>query len=148
MSHVIIVARSETAVFDRIAKRIECWMGQPMAFGVAACICMLWALTGPLFDFSNAWQLVINTATTVVTFLMVFLIQGTTNRSSAALQLKLDELIRANHNASNAFLTLEDLTLEELERVRIRYEELAQRARARLNQGKSANGAPSVSLQP
>jgi len=117
-------------------------MGQPLAFGVAACICVLWALTGPLFDFSNAWQLVINTATTVVTFLMVFLIQGTTNRSSAALQLKLDELIRANHNASNAFLTLEDLTLEELERERIRYEELAQRARARLNQGKSATSLP------
>ena len=61
-----------TAVFDRIAKRIESWMGQPRAFGAAACICVLWALTDPLFDLSNAWQLVINTATTVVTFLMVF----------------------------------------------------------------------------
>lgn len=134
-----ILARHKRAVFGRLAKRVECWMGQPMAFGVAVCICALWALTGPLFDVSNAWQLVINTATTVVTFLMVFLIQGTTNRSSAAIQLKLDELIRANHNGNNAFVTLEDLTLEELERVKTRYEELARRARARLNQGKSAN---------
>lgn len=147
MSQVIIAGR-EGAVFDRIAKRVECWMGQSVAFGVAVCLCLLWAVTGPVFDFSTGWQLVINTATTIVTFLMVFLIQGTTNRSSAAIQLKLDELIRSNQNAHNAFLTLEDLTLEELEKVKSRYEGLAQLARVRLNQGKSDIGAPPVSFEP
>ncbi|WP_447983015.1 low affinity iron permease family protein [Nitrospira sp. Nam74] len=142
----IILAPQQRAAFDQFAKRVECWMGQPMAFGVAVCLCILWALTGPLFGFSNAWQLVINTATTIVTFLMVFLIQSTTNRSSNAIQLKLDELIRANDNANNAYLTLENLTLEDLERVKRRYEELAQLARTPTNQGHPDIGTPSVSL--
>jgi low affinity Fe/Cu permease len=80
----VISAPHEGAIFDRVAKRVECWMGQPIAFGLALCSCILWAVTGPLFNYSIGWQLVINTATTIVTFLMVFLIQGTTNRSSAA----------------------------------------------------------------
>jgi low affinity Fe/Cu permease len=99
----IILAPEERAPFDQFAKRVECWMGQPMAFGIAVCLCILWALTGPLFGFSNAWQLVINTATIVVTFLLVFPIQSTTNRSSSAIQLKWDELMRANDDASNAY---------------------------------------------
>jgi low affinity Fe/Cu permease len=110
-------------------------MGQPMAFGIAVCLYVLWALTGPLFGFSNAWQLVINTATTVVTFLLVFPIQSTTNRSSSAIQLKWDELIRANKKASNDYLTIENLTLDDLERIKRRYEEVAQLAKGRGNEG-------------
>jgi low affinity Fe/Cu permease len=108
----------------------------------------LWALPDPLFDLSNALATGNQHRDNSGDVSHGVSHPRQTNRSSAALQLKLDELIRANHNASNAFLTLEDLTLEELERERIRYEELAQRARARLNPGKSANGVSSVSLQP
>jgi len=136
----------ETAMFDRFAKRMESWVGHPIAFGAALLAVVLWAGSGPLFGFSNAWQLVINTATTIVTFLMVFLIQHTTNRASAAIQLKLDELIRAQEGAHNAVLAAEELTLEEIEQLRTHYERLAQLARARLKQGIKDTGSPEVSM--
>jgi low affinity Fe/Cu permease len=101
-------------------------------------------VTGPLFAFSDTWQLVINTATTVVTFLMVFLIQNTQNRDSEAMQLKLDELIRATETARNALLDLEELSQQELDLLRSRYEQLAQKARAALRAGKSDLGTPEV----
>ena len=88
---------------------------------------MVWGLTGPLFHYSDTWQLVINTGTTIVTFLMVFLMQNTQNRDTAAIQLKLDELIRANENARNAMLTLEDLTEEQLNRMKATFARLAER---------------------
>jgi low affinity Fe/Cu permease len=96
---------------------------------------VVWGVTGPLFGFSDTWQLVINTGTTIVTFLMVFLIQNTQNRDSAAVQLKLDELIRATSGAHNALLDLEELTEADLARLRERYEDLARRARADLQHG-------------
>jgi low affinity Fe/Cu permease len=91
-----------------------------------------WAVTGPLFGFSDTWQLVINTGTTIITFLMVFLIQSTQNRDSEAMQVKLDELIRATHGAQNALLDLEELEEEELDRIKAGYEEMAERARGQL----------------
>jgi low affinity Fe/Cu permease len=93
-------------------------------------IIVVWAVTGPFFGFSDTWQLVINTSTTIVTFLMVFLIQNTQNRDSTAVQLKLDELIRAIEGAHNSLLDLEELEEQDLERLRAVYEELARRARA------------------
>ena len=118
-----------TSPFDRFAKWTARATGHPAMFGVAALIIVAWALTGPLFDFSDTWQLVINTSTTIVTFLMVFLIQNTQNRDSEAMQLKLDELIRAVEGAHNALLDLEELSEVELDRIRSHYEALAQRAR-------------------
>jgi low affinity Fe/Cu permease len=106
-------------------------MGHPLAFLLAVLVIVGWAVTGPFFGFSDTWQLVINTSTTIVTFLMVFLIQNTQNRDSTAVQLKLDELIRAIEGAHNSLLDLEELEEEELERLRAAYEELARRARER-----------------
>jgi len=126
------LGRSTSGVsrFAQFAKHVAHWMGNPFAFDVAGLIVVLWALTGPFFGYSDSWQLVINTGTTIVTFLMVFLIQNTQNRDAAAVQLKLDELIRAVSGAQNALLDLEELGDEEIERLRARYSELARRAKA------------------
>jgi low affinity Fe/Cu permease len=97
----------------------------------------VWAVTGPLFDFSNTWQLVINTGTTIVTFLMVFLIQNTQNRDAEAMHIKVDELIRAMKGAQNALLDLEELDEAELDRIRARYEKLAKQAREKLEEKSS-----------
>jgi low affinity Fe/Cu permease len=105
-------------------------MGHPLAFLLAVLIIVGWAVTGPFFGFSDTWQLVINTSTTIVTSLMVFLIQNTQNRDSTAVRLKLDELIRAVQGAHNSLLDLEELEEGQLERLRAVYEELARRARA------------------
>ncbi len=103
--------------------------GQPTAFGLAVLIILLWGVTGPLFHFSDTWQLVINTSTTIITFLMVFLIQNTQNRDSEATHLKLDELIRAVGGAKNSLLDLEELDEQELDEVRETYLKLASEAR-------------------
>jgi len=121
--------------FTRFAKWTSHAAGHPAAFAVAVLIVGAWALTGPIFGFSDTWQLVINTGTTIVTFLMVFLIQNSQNRDSTALQLKLDELIRALEGAHNAMLDLEELEDKELEQIRQRYEELARRARSEMRHG-------------
>jgi low affinity Fe/Cu permease len=126
---------SYRALFGRFAQGAARAMGHPLAFVLAVVVILGWALTGPAFGFSDTWQLVINTGTTIVTFLMVFLIQNTQNRESAAVQLKLDELIRAQHGAHNALLDLEELGEVELEHLRAAYEALAQRARIDLQQG-------------
>ena len=133
--------RSRFATFARRAARAS---GRPTAFIVAALCVALWGLSGPLFGFSDTWQLVINTATTVVTFLMVFLIQNTQDRDSEAVQVKLDELIRATRGAHNALLDLENLDAEEFDEVRRRYERLADRARAALKRGRGDTDAPDV----
>lgn len=105
-------------VFRRFADRISEWVGTSWAFFVALAVVIVWAITGPLFHFSDTWQLLINTGTTVATFLMVFLIQATQNRQDLALHLKLDELIRANAEARNRFTCLEGASLKELEEMR------------------------------
>jgi len=119
-------------------------MGHPGAFLIAALIIIVWGVTGPIFNFSDTWQLVINTGTTIVTFLMVFLIQNTQNRESHAVQLKLDELIRAANGAHNALLDLEGLEESDLERFRVRYEELARTAREALRRGELDTDTPEV----
>jgi low affinity Fe/Cu permease len=116
--------------FTRFAKATARASGQPATFGLAVFVILVWAVTGPLFKFSDTWQLVINTGTTVITFLMVFLIQNTQNRDSVAMQIKLDELLRALKGAHTALADLEDLTEEELEEFKAHYVKLAEQAKA------------------
>lgn len=110
--------------FRRAANKISSWTGSAWAFLLAFSIVLVWALTGPAFGFSGTWQLVINTGTTIVTFLMVFLIQNTQNRDGKALQLKLDELIRSSRPARDNFLDLEDMTDDELEELDAEFKRL------------------------
>jgi len=110
--------------FHRFAQRAATVMGSHWAFTVAAAACLLWAVTGPAFHYSNTWQLVINTATTVMTFLAVFLIQNTQNRNDMAVQLKLDELLRAVETARTGLVDLEDATDEEIEKLRREFRRL------------------------
>lgn len=105
-------------IFTAIASRVSAAAGQPLAFIVALSVIVVWAVTGPLFAYSDTWQLVINTSTTIITFLMVFVIQNSQNRDAAALQAKLDELIRATTEARNEFIGIEHLTDVQLERIR------------------------------
>jgi low affinity Fe/Cu permease len=116
--------------------------GHPMAFVLVGGIVIVWLITGPLFGFSDTWQLVINTGSSIVTFLMVFLIQNTQNRDSAAIHIKLDELIRSIEGAHNALLNLEDLDQKELDSIRADYLKLARAAREKLQANRS--GTPEV----
>jgi low affinity Fe/Cu permease len=120
--------------FARFAKATARASGHPGTFVIAALVILGWACTGPLFGFSDTWQLVINTGTTIVTFLMVFLIQNTQNRDSVAMQIKLDELLRAVKGAQTAMADLEDLTEAELDAFRQHYAELAASAREKMRQ--------------
>jgi low affinity Fe/Cu permease len=123
-----------TSSFGRYTRQVARATGQPAAFGAALVIVLHWAVVGPFFGFSDTWQLVINTGTTIITFLMVFLIQNTQNRDSEAMQIKLDELIRAIDHAQNALLNLEELEEKDLERIRANYVKLADQARNELQE--------------
>lgn len=133
-----------TSRFTRFAKWTAHKAGQPATFGIAVAVIVLWAMTGPIFDYSDTWQLVINTGTTVITFLMVFLIQNTQNRDSEAMQVKLDELIRTMEGAHNALLDLEELDADQLDRIRADYERLAADARDMLTRGGRDTGVPTL----
>jgi low affinity Fe/Cu permease len=109
--------------FTRIAARISSAVGQPLAFVIAVAALVMWAVSGPMFGFSDTWQLIVNTSTTIITFLMVFLIQNAQNRDAAAIQAKLDELIRALDGAREDFIGIEHLTENELEAIRSEIEE-------------------------
>ena len=133
---------SRPSAFTRLAKKASTFTGRPACFALALGIIVAWAVTGPLFGFSDTWQLVINTGTTIITFLMVFLIQNTQNRDTEAIQVKLDELIRATQGAHNALLDLEELEEERLDAFKARYQALALAARSRLAQGDSDTDTP------
>ena len=126
------------SAFSRFAKWTARATGRPLAFGLAALVIVVWLVTGPLFGFSDTWQLVINTGTTIITFLMVFLIQSTQNRDSEAVQVKLDEIIRAIGNAKNELLDLEELEEKDLDEIRQTYTEMAQKAREGRSKEKAA----------
>ncbi len=115
--------------FTRVAKAASTFTGRPACFVLALVVLLAWAVSGPLFGFSDTWQLIINTGTTIVTFLMVFLIQNTQNRDTEAMQIKLDELIRVSRSANNALLDLEELEEKELDDLREHYEGMARQAR-------------------
>lgn len=133
-----------TSLFTRFAKATARKTGQPIAFMIAVSVILVWILTGPIFKFGDTWQLVINTGTTIVTFLMVFLIQNTQNRDSLALQVKLDELIRVMEGAHNALLDLEELDEKDLDKIRFDYEKLAKNAREDLGKDVSDTGVPHI----
>jgi low affinity Fe/Cu permease len=128
--------------YAALAKASARLAGRPASFYVALGVLALWLVTGPLFGFSDTWQLVINTGTTIVTFLMVFLIQNTQTRDTEALHIKLDELIRATEGAHNALLDLEELTQDELDAFRNRYLAIAKSARERSLQGMRDTDTP------
>lgn len=130
------------AWYAGFAKAASRFCGRPRTFAWAVAVILVWVVTGPIFSFSDTWQLVINTGTTIITFLMVFLIQSTQNRDTAAMQIKLDELIRATRGAHNALLDLEELEEGELERFRRRYEILASDARNSIDQGSYDTDSP------
>jgi len=130
--------------FTDFAKATSRATGRSAAFAIAVAAIVVWAVTGPLFGFSDTWQLAINTSTTIVTFLMVFLIQNTQNRDSEALQIKIDELIRATEGAHNALLDLEEIEGHEFDKIRVTYSKLAKKARADLRKGMSDTGCPAL----
>ncbi len=128
--------------YSKFANQIARLSGRPKAFTLAVAVILVWLITGPLFRFSDTWQLVINTGTTIITFLMVFLIQNTQNRDAEALQIKIDELIRATKGAHNALLDLEELEQDNLDEFRRRYQLLASAARAELASGRQDTDSP------
>ena len=133
--------------FDRVAKQTESLTGHPLAFAAAVCFVAIWAMTGPLFHFGESWEFAFISVTTIVTFLMVFLIQNTQGRTRAAFQLKLDELIRSTSGAHNVMLTVEDLSLEEIEKLRTHYEKLATTAREKLLRGHADTSTPEIIIR-
>jgi len=133
--------------FTQFAKKVSRISGAPSAFLLAAAVVLAWAVTGPIFRFSATCQLVINTGTTIVTFLMVFLIQNTQYRDAEAVQVKLDELLRTTQGAHNALLDLEELEAKDLEKIRDSYARLAKQAREELRKGLSDTGTPDVSAR-
>ena len=130
------------AWYSQFAKVAAHFCGRPRVFVLAVGVIAAWIVTGPVFRFSDTWQLVINTGTTIVTFLMVFLIQNTQNRDTEAIQIKLDELIRATKGAHNALLDLEELEEAHLDAFRAKYQALAGAARAELSRGVQDTGTP------
>ncbi len=125
----------QSSLYSKIAKNAAKFTGKPIVFTLALATILIWIITGPIFHFSDTWQLVINTGTTIITFLMVFLIQNQQNRDTEAIQIKLDELIRATKGAHNALLDLEELEEETLDEFRGKYEKLARDAREKLAKG-------------
>ncbi len=132
----------KTTWYTGFAKSASHFCGRPRTFSLAVAIIAIWIVTGPIFGFSDTWQLVINTGTTIITFLMVFLIQNTQNRDTEAIQIKLDELIRTTKGAHNALLDLEDLEEESLDAFRRKYRLLAASAREDLERGDNDTGTP------
>ncbi|MGH8129873.1 MAG: low affinity iron permease family protein [Steroidobacteraceae bacterium] len=131
----------KTSWFTRFSKTTAQLSGRPSIFGLAFGSIVLWLVSGPIFGFSETWQLIVNTGTTIVTFLMVFLIQNTQNRDTAAIQIKLDELIRVT-KGHNALMDLEELDQEELDAFRAKYEKLAAAARSKRGQGAKDTDSP------
>jgi len=130
--------------FTRFSRSVAHLTGQPVSFGLAVLVILVWVITGPIFHWSDTWQLIINTGTTIVTFLMVFLIQSTQNRDAEAVQIKLDELLRVTPGAHNVLLDLEEMEESELERLRAAYGRLAEKARSGESEGRSYDGVPDI----
>lgn len=135
---------SVSSFYSSVARTVARIAGRPSTFVVALATILLWIASGPFFEFSDTWQLVINTATTIVTFLMVFLIQSTQNRDTEAIHLKLDELIRVTQGAHNRMLDLEENEEQQLDELRKKYEDLARQAREASARGETDTDAPDL----
>ncbi len=131
MASALPSGSDKRSLFTRLSQATAHWAGKPQTFVVALAIIVVWAASGPLFGFNDTWQLVINTSTTIVTFLMVFIIQNSQNRDTAAMQIKLDELIARIEGAREELLDLEELDEEKLEKIRGEFEEIARKARSK-----------------
>ena len=138
----IIMAPIMKDLFHKFAFKTSKLVGSPWMFVAALTVIIVWALTGPLFHFSDTWQLVINTGTTIVTFLMVFLIQNTQNRDAEAMHLKLDELIRAVTQARTSLVDLEELSDAELEKLRVEFRELSEHEKAKYSERPASPRSP------
>lgn len=138
---------SAQKIFNVLSQKASYYTGHPAAFITALSVVVVWAVTGPLFGFNDTWQLVINTGTTIITFLMVFLIQSTQNRDTAAMQLKLDELIRATKGAHTVLLDLEELGEDKLEHIRKQYEKLAEQARSNISRGEDDTDVMAIDIK-
>jgi low affinity Fe/Cu permease len=134
--------------FVHFAKAVSRFTGRPTCFAVAVSLIAVWLMLGPAFGFSDTWQLVVNTGTTIITFLMVFVIQNTQNRDTQAMQIKLDELIRSHRGAHNALLDLEELDDAVLDTFRANYERIARAARQELATSEASDGVPDVDAGP
>jgi low affinity Fe/Cu permease len=134
----------EVSIFSRWANFAAQYLGSATAFGAAVGIVLVWGITGPVFRYSDTWQLIINTGTSIVTFLMVFVIQNTQNRDSAAMQLKLDEIIRSTEGAHKMMLDLEQVSTNDLEKLRARYQEMADNARRDKSGSSADTGTPDI----
>ena len=134
--------RDRSLWFVRFAQSVSQFTGQPVTFFIALATIVVWAISGPLFGFSDTWQLVINTGTTIVTFLMVFVIQNTQNRDTTAMQIKLDEVIRVTKRARNVLLDLEELDDKTLQELRLDYEKLARKEKSRTRTPVRAEAVP------
>lgn len=141
-----VTALHKKGFFTICASRIANWTGSPHAFVLALSTIIVWGISGPIFGYSDTWQLIINTGTTIVTFLMVFLIQNSQNRDTSALHLKLDELIRATKGAHTVLLDIEEMDDKELNAMRQKYEDIAAEARKRLDAGKKDTNIPDIIL--
>ena len=126
--------------FRKFAHKVSMWVGSPSVFAVALGSVVVWAICGPIFEYSEGWQLTINTATTIITFLMVFIIQNTQNRDGRAIQIKLDELIRVTKAARNQLLDIEEMSETELNQVQQEFYELHQKAMHHLRRRRSERG--------
>ena len=133
---------TDIGIFSRLAHVSARYLGSAPASGIAVGMVLIWAIVGPIFQYSDSWELVINTVTTIITFLMVFLIQNTQNRDTAAIQLKLNEIIRSTRGAHNVMLGLDNLSTEDLEKLRAVYQELADKARRGQRGAASDIGTP------
>ncbi len=140
----LVTVATKRHPFVAFARWVASASGRPITFALALLTIVVWLLTGSYFHYSDTWQLVINTGTTIITFLMVFLIQNTQNRDSIAMQVKLDELIRSTSGAHNALLDLEHMSEQELIVIKNKYEQLARDAREALRKGGSDIGSPTV----
>lgn len=137
---------NRSSFFTKFSQWASSQAGRPSAFILAFTIVLVWGITGPIFGFSDTWQLVINTGTTIVTFLMVFLIQNSQNRDTRALEIKLDELLRVTKGAHLILLDIEELDEQVLQRIQQNYEKIAQDARRDLKNGVTSTGSPEVQL--